>query len=229
MIAVTKDGKRFVNEADSYHDFMTALFASLPEGAPVECWLVCDHRFIRRFGLGHAKPWPLPLGHALRSGYLMRRETIAELARTCGIDASALQGTLAAYNRDASEGRDPAFGRGTTPYNRAQGDPACAPNPCVAPIARAPFYVVRVVPGSLCTFAGLRTNAAARVVDAEDRPIPGLYACGTDMASIMGGRYPSGGINLGAAVTFGFIAAHDAAAIVASVDAASLHSAQGLR
>jgi predicted oxidoreductase len=65
---------------------------------------------------------------------------------------------------------------------------------------------VKVVPGSLGTFAGLRTDANARVLDAQHRAIPGLYACGADMASVMGGRYPSGGINLGPAMTFGYVA-----------------------
>ena len=37
-------------------------------------------------------------------------------------------------------------------------------------------------------------------------PIAGLYAVGNDMASIMGGNYPSGGITLGPAMTFGYIA-----------------------
>ena len=85
LIAVTPAGARFVDEAGSYYDFMAALFAALPAGAPVEAWLVCDHRFIRRYGLGHAMPAPLPLGPSLRSGYLKRGRTIAELARACGL------------------------------------------------------------------------------------------------------------------------------------------------
>ena len=45
------------------------------------------------------------------------------------------------------------------------------------------------------------------MLDREGRPIPGLYAAGNDMASIMGGNYPGGGITLGPAITFGYIAA----------------------
>ena len=97
----------------------------------------------------------------------------------------------------ARKGEDPAFGRGSTPYNRHQGDAGNKPNPCVAPIERGPFYAVKVFPGSFGTFAGLKADASARVLDANDVPIPGLYAAGTDMASVMGGHYPAGGINLG--------------------------------
>ena len=46
------------------------------------------------------------------------------------------------------------------------------------------------------------------VLDGAGRPIPGLYAAGNDLASIMGGNYPGGGITLGPAMTFGYIAAH---------------------
>jgi predicted oxidoreductase len=87
------------------------------------------------------------------------------------------------------------------------------PNPCVAPIEAGPYYAVKIVAGSLGTFAGLDTDEHARVLDAQARPIDGLYAVGNDMSSIMAGRYPSGGITLGPAMTFGYIAAHHASGI----------------
>jgi succinate dehydrogenase/fumarate reductase flavoprotein subunit len=45
------------------------------------------------------------------------------------------------------------------------------------------------------------------VLDANANPIPGLYACGNDMASIMRGTYPGPGITLGPALVFGYRAA----------------------
>jgi succinate dehydrogenase/fumarate reductase flavoprotein subunit len=224
VIAVTRRGRRFVNEADSYYDFMAGLFAAVPAGEAVEAWLVCDHRFIRHYGLGHAKPAPMPLGPSLRSGYLKRGRSIEALALACGIDADALRFTIDQYNRHAREGRDPLFGRGDTPYNRVQGDAAHTPNPCVAPIEHGPYYAVKIVPGSLGTFAGLRADASARVLDAQGVPLAGLYACGNDMNSVMGGRYPSGGITLGPAMTFGYIAAHHAADVPLEQAAAAIHS-----
>ena len=106
----------------------------------------------------------------------------------------------------------PEFGRGSTPFNRYGGDPSVGPNPSLAPTENAPFYAVRVVPGSFGTFAGLATDARARVLDAHDAPIPGLYAVGNDQASVMGGHSPAGGINIGPAMTFGYLAALDLAA-----------------
>jgi succinate dehydrogenase/fumarate reductase flavoprotein subunit len=207
LIAVRPDGKRFVNEANSYHDFVQALFAATPPGAPVHAYLIVDHAFIRRFGLGFVKPFPVPIGPQLRSGYLKRGRTLAELAKVAGIDPAGLEQTVATYNRDARTGTDGAFGKGSTAYNRFNGDPAFHPNPCLAPIETGPFYAVEVVVGDLGTFNGLRTNGHAQALDREGRPIPGLYAAGNDMASIMGGNYPGGGITLGPAITFGYIAA----------------------
>ena len=212
LIGVLSDGKRFVNEADGYYDYTAAMVAKVPEGQEVASWLICDHRFQRRYGLGHARPFPIPVGPSIRSGYLQRADTLEDLAKLCGIDAAGLTETVGLYNKHARCGEDPEFGRGSTPYNRKQGDPRHAgPNPCVAPIERGPFYAVKVLPGSFGTFAGLKTNGAAQVLDRSETPIAGLYAVGTDMASVMGGYYPSGGINLGPAMTFGYIAGRHAA------------------
>ncbi|MDO8249398.1 MAG: FAD-dependent oxidoreductase [Rhodoferax sp.] len=214
LIAVTAAGRRFTNEADSYYDFMRDLLAATPAGEPVQAWLLCDHSFIRHYGLGAVKPAPMPLGAMLKNGYLQRGHSLSELAQACGIDAAALHETVRRYNRQARKGQDEDFAKGETPYNRIQGDAAVGqPNPCMAPMARGPFYAVRVLPGSLGTFAGLKTNASAQVLDAQGQPIAGLYAGGNDMASLMGGHYPSGGITLGPAMTFGYIAAHHAAGV----------------
>ncbi|MEJ8826043.1 FAD-dependent oxidoreductase [Variovorax humicola] len=212
LIGVLSNGKRFVNEADGYYDYVAAMVAQAPKGEEVHSWLVCDHRFQRLYGLGYARPFPIPVGRFVRNGYLKRGATIEELAKACGIPPAALAETVKRFNEHARQGTDPDFGRGSTPYNRKMGDPLHeGPNPCVAPIQQGPFYAVKVMPGSFGTFAGLKTNEHAQVVSATGQPVAGLYAVGTDMASVMGGFYPSGGINLGPAMTFGFIAGRHAA------------------
>jgi len=211
VIAVTRAGRRFVNEAVSYHDFVQALQGVTPQGADAECWLVTDHAAIRKYGLGHVKPFPMPLGPALRSGYLMRGATLAELAKACDIESATFEATVNRYNVTAQTGEDPEFGRGSTAYNRYLGDANHKPNPCVGPIRKAPFYAIRMVAGDLGTFAGIRTDASARVLTSAGEIIPGLYAAGNDAASIMAGTYPGAGITLGPAITFGYIAAFHAA------------------
>jgi succinate dehydrogenase/fumarate reductase flavoprotein subunit len=216
LIAVTAQGLRFGNEANSYHDFMQDLLAATPAGQPPEAWLVCDHVFLRDYGLGAVKPAPMPLGPWLANGYLKRGQTLKALADACGIAAPSLQATVQRYNAMAQDGQDRDFGKGETPYNRIQGDAINATrrglrNPCMGPIECGPFYAVKVVMGSLGTFAGLRVNDHAQVTDAQGQAIHGLYAGGNDLSSMMGGHYPAGGITLGPAMTFGFIAAHHAA------------------
>lgn len=205
FIAVGADGRRFTNEADCYHDFMNDLFARTPAGQAPEAWMICDHQAQRRFGIGWAKPFPFPTAYYRRCGYLVKGRDLAELAQRCGIDAAQLQATVERFNQHARVGHDPEFGRGQSAYNRASGDPSNLPNPSLRALS-GPFYAVRLVPGSLGTFAGLKTDEQARVLDGAGAVIPGLHAVGNDMNSIMGGYYPSGGITLGPGMTFGYLA-----------------------
>jgi succinate dehydrogenase/fumarate reductase flavoprotein subunit len=206
VIAVTRDGRRFANEGNSYHDFVQDMMKAAKPGEEITAFLIADHRTLRKYGLGCVAPFPLPIGVHLRSGYLKRGATLAELAKESGIDAGELQATVAEFNKAAAEGRDPAFGKGSRAYNRYQGDALHGPNPCIAPLERPPFYAIKLVIGDLGTYAGMKTDAQARALDADGRPIPGLYAAGNDMASIMGGNYPGAGITLGPALTFGYVA-----------------------
>ena len=116
------------------------------------------------------------------------------------------------FNQHATVGEDPEFGRGVSAFNRGSGDPDHDPNPSLAP-SKGPL---------------LRDQGAARqfrnVCRTENRPdVPraqrrwrahaGLYAAGSDQANVMGGHYPSGGINIGPAMTFGYIAGRHAAGV----------------
>lgn len=206
IIAVTSAGRRFVNESDSYQDVAQALIREQVDGRSVSAFFICDHRAIRRYGLGYAKPFPVPLGAHIGSGYLIHAATIGDLAAKCGIDPQALQATIERFNADARVGVDRAFGKGGSAYNRFQGDAAHRPNPCLAPLERPPFYAVGIEAADMGTFVGLRTNRHAQVVAEDGRPIPGLYAAGNDAASIFGGSCPGGGVTIGPAMTFGYIA-----------------------
>ena len=211
LIAVGADGRRFVNEAVSYHEFVRAQLAKPTSAIPA--WLICDKRFLWKYGLGKVKPFRRSVDNEVASGYLRRGDSIAELARSLGVDGRALTTTVETFNRHAREGRDPDFGRGSNAYQRHLGDADVRPNPCVAPIEHGPFHAVAVVPADLGMSTGIATDTSARVLAAgSGRPIPGLYACGNDMQSVMDGAYPGPGITLGPAITFGWIAARHACA-----------------
>lgn len=206
-IAVTRKGVRFTNDACAYHDMVQAMFRECSGEKDVEAFVICDHRTLRRYGLGIVVlPYPFPLRPHLKSGYLVRGRTIAELAQRAGINTAALIATVDRFNHFARDGKDDDFHRGESEFDRCQGDPSVKPNPSLAPIEHRPFYALRMVPGDTGTFAGLRTNSEAQVLDKRGNPIPGLYAVGNDMESIFAGDYPGGGITIGPALTFGYIA-----------------------
>ncbi|WP_168788823.1 FAD-dependent oxidoreductase [Paraburkholderia aromaticivorans] len=205
VIGVLRNGQRFTNESNSYHDVGAALIRACEGQRETAMWLICDKVALGKYGLGYAKPAPMPVGPLLRKGYLIKGETIGELARNCGIVPDALEMTVNAYNLDAERGEDPAFHRGRTSFNRYLADPDNKPNPCVAPIATGPFYAVKVVMGDLGTFDGLRTSVAGEVLRADGSQIEGLYAVGNDRRSVMGGNYPGAGITHGPNMTFGYV------------------------
>ncbi|RQS63541.1 FAD-dependent oxidoreductase [Burkholderia sp. Bp8963] len=205
VIGVLRNGQRFTNESNSYHDVGAALIRACEGERETAMWLICDKVALGKYGLGYAKPAPMPVGPLLRKGYLVKGETIGELARNCGIAPDALEMTVRAYNLDAERGEDPAFHRGRTSFNRYLADPDNKPNPCVAPIATGPFYAVKVVMGDLGTFDGLRTSVTGEVLRADGSQIDGLYAVGNDRRSVMGGNYPGAGITHGPNMTFGYV------------------------
>ncbi|MBJ6128124.1 FAD-dependent oxidoreductase [Microvirga splendida] len=209
LIAVNSTGRRFTNEASSYHDFVAGMLKAEGESPSVPAYLICDRTFLKRYGLGLVRPGiaGAPLVRRLvRDGYLFEAQAIPDLASKIGVPAAALEQTVASMNRAARTGEDPDFGRGASAYDRYLGDPEHSPNPCLGAIERPPFYAVAVWPGDIGTAKGLRADASARVLDTEGRPIPGLYVAGNDMNSVMAGTYPAAGITLGPALTFGYIA-----------------------
>lgn len=208
LLAVDATGRRFVNEADSYHDFV---MGQLQRGA-VPAHLICDADFMRRYGLGMILPGARNLPAMRKAGYVIEAPTLAALAARIGADPARLTATVAEYNGFAETGRDDAFGRGGSVVNRFNGDAAAGgANPCLGPVAQGPFYAMAVRPCDLASSAGLAGDEFGRVLTAAGQPIPGLYACGNDMASIFRGTYPGPGTTIGPAVVFGWRVAKHAA------------------
>ncbi|HKY86905.1 MAG TPA: FAD-dependent oxidoreductase [Pseudorhodoplanes sp.] len=213
LIAVTRRGKRFTNEARSYHEFGRAMLHADIGNASNPAYLICDRDFLWKYGLGAIKPFTVFLHRHLDAGYLHRGASIRELATEIGIDPDVLDSTMQRYNHSARAGTDPEFGRGGDAYQRHLGDEDVTPNPCVRPIERPPYYALAVHAGDLGTAAGLATDPNGQVLSDAGTPIAGLYACGNDMASVMDGAYPGPGITLGPALTFGFLIGERLAAL----------------
>jgi 3-oxosteroid 1-dehydrogenase len=155
---------------------------------------------------GRPRGRPLP-GRWYKSGAVHRAATLDELAGRIGVPAERLRATVERFNGLARAGDDGDFGRGGSAYDRYYGDPRNRPNPCLGALAKPPFYAARIVPGDLGTKGGLRTDERARVLRADDTPIPGLYAAGNASAAVMGHSYAGAGATIGPAMTFAYIAA----------------------
>ncbi|BBP98425.1 FAD-binding dehydrogenase [Burkholderia sp. SFA1] len=213
MITVDKAGKRFVNENTSYHLFGIAMQKANQTTPAVPAYLVTDSEGLRKYGLGMVRPGGKGLAPFLADGYLVEGNTLDQLADKLGIDKNGLAESVGRNNRYAQTGVDADFQRGTTAYQNANGDAnSTGPNKCLGPIGTAPFYAVRLYPGDIGAATGLVTDTDARVLNRADAPIGGLYACGNDMQSVMGGVYPGPGITLGPGLAFGYLAARHAAA-----------------
>jgi succinate dehydrogenase/fumarate reductase flavoprotein subunit len=207
LIAVNSAGQRFVNEAVSYHDFVLAMFECNKMTPAIPAWLICDSTFLEKYGLGVIYPGHRNPAKFVDNGYLVSARDLEELAKKAGIDAAQLRSTIARYNGFSETGIDIDFGKGETELNRFNGDASHKPNPCIGPLVEPPFYALAVWPADIAVSTGLATDANARVLGRDGKPIPGLYACGNDMASVMGGSYPGPGTTLGPAIVFAYRAA----------------------
>ena len=186
------------------------MYAAHETTPSIPAFLITDRDGLRAYGMGMVRPGGRGLRPFLEDGYLTEAPTLDDLARKLEIDAAGLNGTVARMGEYAATGIDPEFGRGTTPYHHVNGDARHKPNPNLGPIRTAPFYAMRLWPGDIGAATGFVTNADAQVLGPDDRPIPGLYAIGNDMNSIMGGTYPGPGITIGPGLTFAYIAARHA-------------------
>ncbi|MEQ6898009.1 FAD-dependent oxidoreductase [Microbacterium sp. KR10-403] len=213
IVAVGRSGRRFVDESVSYDRFVRAMYRANTDDETVPAWLVLDAATLHAYGLGMIRPHTSRpfLTKYIRDGYLYRGRTIRELAARIGVDPEGLETTVRTANHAAASGVDEEFGKGTTTFGRQYGDPRHQPNGNLGPIRTGPFYALAVVPTPLGTALGLKTDVHARVLDGDGKPVAGLYAAGNDADSPMGAEYPGAGCQVGAGMTFGYVAALDAA------------------
>ena len=205
-ILVNRAGKRFVNEAANYNAMGKALHAfdaGTHAYANLPYWLIIDQRYKDKYPAFNTPP-----GSSIPS-FMMKADTLEELAETAGIDANGLKATVARFNDMVRAGHDDDFNRGDNSYDNFYmwGDPDFdPPYRTLGVIDRAPYYAVRMESGALGTAGGPKTNADAQVLNWAGNPIPGLYAAGNAMAAVLGEAYGGAGGTLGPGMTFGYIA-----------------------
>jgi 3-oxosteroid 1-dehydrogenase len=211
VIVVNRHGKRFVNEAVTYQDFPKSIgtfdpvAVEYPNEAPH--WIVFDQGV-----KDSAVVLPTVLPGQPAPSWVLQAPTLAALAREMGVDAGALEATVATWNAQVGAGEDPDFSRGTTMFEVHMSGRQPSPATCMRAVERAPFYAVPLVNGALGTNGGAVIDACGRVRRMGGGVVPGLYAAGNATASVFGPAYPGGGATIGPALTFGYIAGRHAAA-----------------
>ncbi len=218
-IIVDQQGKRFANESQNYNLLGTNIWKHHQESPAIPSFLIMDttHRnrylFAGRFMPGR----PIPQKD-LDSGFVVKADTLPELAEKLGISAANLVETQKRFNGFVEKGVDEDFNRGGDVYDFYLGDPAFGnKNRNLGKIEKGPFYATRIYPGDLGTKGGVLTDEFGRALR-ETKPgadtyevIPGLYAAGNSSASVMGRTYAGAGATLGPGLTFAWIAATDCA------------------
>lgn len=204
LVYVNAQGRRFVDETAAY-----AVMAGVVKEQGGKCYALFDEA-----SRAQAKPAPefadafasgvLPLNwvadvlaQQIAAGKILRADTLEELAKQAGIAPGALASSVARYNADCAAGRDSAF------FKDARQ---------LRPIATPPFYAAEIRPAIIClTSCGPRITPEARVLDQNERAIPGLFAAGEVTGNVLGERYVGGGNSIANAIVFGRIAGRSAA------------------
>jgi succinate dehydrogenase/fumarate reductase flavoprotein subunit len=201
-------GRRFTREDYKMHTvyYELALYDSQKLEFPrVPSYFVFDQRRIEAGQLpirtaGAAGPsgwyaWSADNQTELERGWILRGETLADLARKIDIDPATLKRTIETYNAYARQGEDPEFGRGPR---------------TLSPLDCPPYYAVALWPGGPNTQGGPRRNYRGEVMNVDREPIPGLYSNG-ELGSLYGKLYSGGGGNLTESFAFGVIAGESVA------------------
>jgi 3-oxosteroid 1-dehydrogenase len=208
-MVVNAAGVRFLNESGPYPEFQQAMFANHEKtGGAVPAWIVFDAEFRAKYPIGPMMPSVAVPDSRLRKSWLnvvyWKGETLHELAQKIGVDAAGLEASAARMSEYSKTGKDLDFGRGDNGFDRYYGDVSVKPNPNLAPIAKGPFYAMKLFPGDIGTKGGLLTDQDACVLNQEGQAIDGLYCIGNNSASVMGPAYPGAGSTLGPAMTFAY-------------------------
>lgn len=181
-ILVDSHGNRFCDEEASYAEASAAVQAT---GEPYVNEIFDAH-------VAEAVNYKFPDYYAM--GIVVEADTLEELAEKLEIPADALTASVDAYNAAVR-------GENADPFGRTIVLEECN---------QAPFYAIRVRPGTVMSPGGLRINERCEVVTKDGDVIPNVYATGE-----MTGGYRAygyiGGDSLAHAVITGLVAGTEAA------------------
>lgn len=207
---VDASGQRFVNEGRPTSEIGRTAMQRLRDNPANRIWFIADSKARRKYLFAFNLPGQVP-DKWIAQGGVRKDETIAGLARQCGIDEAGLEATVARFNDMSREGIDTDFQRGDSAHARGMGDAKQAPNVNMGPLAMPPYWAVPLTVSDVGTYGGAITDEYARVLRADGSVIEGLYAAGNCAAPLVGPWYPAAGFSIGVSTVFGYLAARHAA------------------
>ncbi len=220
-VIVNKHGERFTCEGAAYDLFgrcWDTYDTGRREWRNIPGYVIVDSTYTDRFG--NATPTlPDMVKNNDFPEWIHRFDTLEELADSMGIDKDNLLATIERYNGFCETGVDKDWNRGVGTWDRfttgdqSRVDSSELKNPCLAPIATAPFYCVELYPGMLQTSGGMEINGNAQVKNVRGEVIPRLYAGANCIASPFGRGYPVGGTTLANGFVVGYVAANHIATL----------------
>jgi hypothetical protein len=202
-IMVNQRGERFANEAANYNALGAAFHVFDPvtfSYANNPARLLMDRACVDAYGCFGVAPGAEP------PEWLLRADTIEDLAGRIGVPPERLVATVERWNELVDSGHDTDFSRGESVYDGWCGDQSSygTPRATLGRVAKGPFYAAQVHASALGTKGGALTGIEGEVRDVDGVDIPGLYAAGNAMAAPTGMAYGGAGGTLGPAMVFAY-------------------------
>jgi fumarate reductase flavoprotein subunit len=213
---VNKNGERFSDEGTGKKSF-EAVNAQMRQPDMLSYTLfdsgirqfLVDNGFTKGMGSIYkasrvkAGDWLKELQSEAGKGTLKIADSWEEIADWIGVDPGVLKGTIKDYNAYCDCGYDPIFGKDRV---------------YLKPLRTPPYYAMRCVPGMLGTLGGIKINEGMEVIDKHDKPIPGLFAAGSDTGGWSADTYNINlaGFTSGFAINSGRIAGENAAKYISA-------------
>lgn len=190
---VNGQAQRFVCE-DATYGYMNRAIIQQSKMHNAPCHMIMDADGVL---LTQAFSTPEIVAEKVKDGLLLTADTIEGLAAAIGVSAENLKSTLAHWNAMiAKEAKD-------VDYERKDG---------LVPIAKAPFYAMKLVPHNLGSIGGLKIDVECKVLDLAGEPIPHLFAGGLCTGGWIGPYYPGSGTAIAGTVHWGRKCGKNAAA-----------------
>ena len=215
FLKVDIEGDRITNESSPYDFLVHALSKKSSQRAWFDIWdsnwaedidrfqtIGCS-TLIKREGTNQMDPEGIEgtsaiIESLIEEGKIIKADTLEEIADAFGIDKENFLKTVEQYNALYDAQEDIQFGKEAFRLSE---------------VRTAPFYACKLSGMALCTLDGIKINTKFQALDADNKPIEGLYVIGNDSGNYYNGSYPnlSAGLNAGRCVTFGMLCGREVA------------------